>query len=123
MKDKSFPRLLFLFVVREGYFLTRNLLGLLLHPYKTLVQIVRKRDLSQVFLILLLFASFWAFWALLVLLKILLETQGFVALAGNAVFLAASIFLVIVSFYLVYWIALFFKNRRKNIFANPKDLL
>lgn len=122
MKDKTLPRLAFLFLVREGYFLVRNLLGLALHPYKTLVRIVRKRDLSQVFLILLTFASFWAFWAVLVLLKILVQTEGLVALLGNFVFVVTSLALAGASTYLFFWLVIYFKNRRKNIFADPRRL-
>lgn len=121
--SKLFAKVLLLILVREGYLLARNILGLLLHPYKTLFRIIRDRDFSQAALILSLLGGAWLFLGVLLLALWLFEPGGILRLAVKAGILGGGIFVLGASLYLLYWVVILIKNLSRTSFLNPKDLL
>lgn len=120
---KLVAKIIFLGVVREGYLLARNILGLVLHPYKTLFRIIRDRDLSQAALILSLWAGAWLFLSALFVVFLVFAPGGFLRLVFKAGILGGGVFILLASLYLVYWILVLLKNLSRTSLFNPKELL
>lgn len=109
--------------VRESYLFTRNLYGILVHPFLTTKRIVQDRDLSQGMLIFGLPAYLWVFWVFVLLVSRLFITPiggqvfgrlqfGFFAQASfmaSTLLTAYSLLLIAYCFYTVWK-----KGRRKE---------
>lgn len=120
---KLVAKIIFLGVVREGYLLARNILGLVLHPYKTLFRIIRDRDLSQAALILSLWAGAWLFLGALFVVFVVFAPGGLLRLVFKAGILGGGIFVLLASLYLAYWVLRLVKNLSKTSFFNPREFL
>jgi len=104
-KTKKLAKIGVLLGVREGYLFTRNLYGILVHPFLTIGRIVKEKDRSQELLIFGLPVYLWFFWVFVLLVSRLFifgRLQfGFLAQAS---FLVSSIFTSLLFTLLFYWV-------------------
>jgi len=104
----------FLLIFREIYLFSRNLLGLLFHPYKTLRAIRRENDFSQAFL---LFSWPFPIWLVLMIfvliIKFFFHPQGVFNIIISLLAISYTLFAIIYSLYIIYWLWFYFKLQRR----------
>ena len=114
-KPKSYFRFFGLLVIKEGYLACRNLLGILLHPFKTMTVLEREKDSLQILLIFGLPFYFWLGGIFGILMARLftgapLLRFGNIAMIG---FFLVSFLAGVIFAYLFFWFYLWL--RRKNV--------
>lgn len=111
--EKLLPKLLLLTIIKESYLLLANFYGFLAHPYLTLKKI--SRDRSQMAIFGSLWFGAWLGIAIIFcLLWIVLKIFPSLAIFTKWGFLLAKIgafFLLLFSFYLGYWVFVFWRKK------------
>lgn len=107
-----------LLAIREIYLFFSHLLGLILHPYKTLRTISREKDLSQAILLSSWPLPLWfVLGGLFLVINFLFRPGGiFTTLVKtfNLFFILYSLFIILYSAYLAYWLIFYLKARRRS---------
>jgi hypothetical protein len=107
-------KLIFLHFLREAYLFSRNILGLIFHPYKTLRAIRRERDISQA---LLLFSWPFPIWLVLVIsvlvIKFFFHPRGILDILVNLLAIIYTLFAILYSLYIAYWFLYYLKVQRR----------
>jgi len=107
---KRIAKLSFLITLKEAYFLSKNFLGLIYHPFLTLSTIKEKKDKSQTILISLALLTMFGLIPLIISLIFFLGSRianfALLPYLNKIIFLDLYlIFLGIISFfYLAYWL-------------------
>ena len=109
-KVRKIGRFFLLALVKETYLLGRNILGLVEHPYKTILRIARERDFSQVFLLFGVFGGSWLVFCLLLVLRLFLGGLGF----GDFFLFIWGGILCLGTVYLSYWLLFFIRTKRSS---------
>lgn len=107
-------KLIFLHILREVYLFSRNILGLIFHPYKTLSAIRREKDISQT---LILFSWPFPIWLALVIMVLIIKfffhPRGILDILVNLLAISYTLFAIIYSFYILYWFLYYLKVQRE----------
>jgi len=116
-KAGQFTKIGILLALRETYLFCRNLLGLVLHPFKTIIFIWQEKDLSQAILVFglplyLFVAGFIFIKASRFLLGAPSHPWGFWAKLGGILLLLVTF---LTGFYLFYWLLKVYRSKKHEI--------
>ncbi|MFC1711023.1 hypothetical protein ACFLZ1_00395 [Patescibacteria group bacterium] len=91
--------------IKESYLLSKNLLGLIVHPFKTIRSILRERDYSQVALIFgLPFYIFITGFVFIFGARFLISAPTQWGILAKALVFLVSLTSLLIFIYLVYWL-------------------
>jgi len=111
---KKIGKLGILLTIKESYLLSKNILGLGIHPIKTLRSVSREKDRSQQLLILGLPIYVLVFGLAVVWIgRRLLGTSKEWGWSAKFVFMMVIIMTIVVGGYLLFWLIKIWKIRRK----------
>ncbi len=112
---KKVFRILFLLAIREGYLSLRNIYGLVCHPFFTLSQVFKKKDLSQGVFLFGLPGWFWLGTIFfLAVIRFFLGIRGNLGWIALTSLLAVSLFSGLFLAYLLYWFLRIFAGFNKG---------
>ena len=110
-----FKKLLVLVGLRQSYFFSKNLLGMVMHPQLTTARILKRKDFIQAFLV---FGLPFNLWLILLfsgfLIWFLLRPQGFLFLLGLIFLSLAGLFLFLLALYDFYWIIKYWRAANRE---------
>ena len=119
---KKIIYLVFLIIIKEGYLLIKNLLGLISHPFLTLRSIKAKKDFSQTFLIITTLSAPLAIMATISGIYLVIKYVIGLSLSPSLGFLlkfidlTATLLLLITAGYLAFWTRQVIKKNHSSFF-------
>ncbi|MBL7159547.1 hypothetical protein ISS85_03660 [Candidatus Microgenomates bacterium] len=112
---KKITKFSILLFIKEGYLFLRNLLGLAIHPFKTLRVILREKDKSQATLIFgLPLYTFMAGLAFIIVARFLIRAPHQWGWLAKTLLTGLVIWTLFIFLYLCYWLVKIIRLKKGN---------